>query len=72
MGVKTGNFVKKIYKMKRDEKWEIRRKHGCDGKVKHKTLLAAEYYLNSMPPNKYLTIYKCEFCNCYHIGKDQK
>lgn len=45
-------------------------KKACLGKVKHKSMLAAEFVLNRMKgPNSHrLEIYKCKFCHWYHIG----
>lgn len=49
-------------------------KKGCFGKVKHKTKLAAEYVFDEMRGRHsgILSIYKCAFCNFYHIGHDVK
>lgn len=44
------------------------RKKSCDGKVKHKSMLSAEFILNQMKPDPKLNIYKCIFCQSYHIG----
>lgn len=46
-------------------------KKGCLGKVKHKSLLAAEYVLDEMRDRAVMNIYKCRFCHHYHIGHDK-
>ena len=47
----------------------------CLGKRQHKSLLSAEHVL-SLPrgtkKNENLEIYKCEFCEFYHIGHRRK
>lgn len=42
----------------------------CLGKVQHKSFLAAEYILDRMngKNSHLLEIYKCSFCEYYHIG----
>lgn len=40
----------------------------CAGKVKHKTLLGAEYARDSNPQNKDANVYQCIECGFYHIG----
>lgn len=46
----------------------------CLGKVKHKSRLAAEYYLDHIHKRgKYnLEIYNCPFCKFFHIGHNKK
>lgn len=46
-----------------------KRKKACLGKIKHKYLTSAQYVFDRMD-EKNLSIYKCEFCGFYHIGKD--
>lgn len=49
-------------------------KRGCFGKIQHKSMLSAEYVLSRMKSKKsgILGIYKCTFCDFYHIGHDNK
>lgn len=49
-------------------------KKGCFGKQQHKTKLAAEYVFDRMNTkhSSILVIYKCKFCNYWHIGHDVK
>lgn len=55
----------------------VKEKNGCFGKEKHKSRLAAEWYLdnwNEVRSKKMskrtaiLEIYECEFCGAWHIG----
>lgn len=45
-------------------------KNKCAGKIAHTTLSSAEYILSRMKlkPNEIMEIYKCKFCDNYHIG----
>jgi len=60
-------------KQKKDKLLALAKK-ACLGKVKHKSMLAAEFVLNKMKgPNSYsLEIYSCRFCNFFHIGHNHK
>jgi hypothetical protein len=40
----------------------------CAGKVKHKTILGAEYALAENRQNKNASVYKCKECDFFHIG----
>lgn len=40
----------------------------CDGKVQHKTELAAQYYLDNINSSENAEIYKCKTCGFFHIG----
>lgn len=49
------------------------RKKSCDGKIKHESYLAAEYYLyNISSRSEEVEIYKCIFCNKFHLGHTTK
>lgn len=41
---------------------------GCDGKVAHKTILSAEYFLHEKSNNLSDEWYKCKICGFIHIG----
>ena len=45
--------------------------NACRGKMQHKTLLSAQYYLEELQKNtdKKVEIYKCRVCKFYHIGR---
>lgn len=43
-------------------------KQSCLGKIGHRSRLGAEYVLSTMKPEPDLSVYKCEFCELYHIG----
>lgn len=47
-------------------------KSSCSGKIKHGSMLAAQYILDNMitrdKKSHLLEVYKCRFCNKYHIG----
>jgi hypothetical protein len=45
--------------------------HKCAGKIKHKTLLGAQYALDNNPNAKNANIYKCD-CGFFHIGTPHK
>lgn len=45
-------------------------KKGCDGKVKHKSMLSANEYLYNSKEN--LEIYECRFCGNYHLGHPKR
>lgn len=61
---------------KRGRKIPNKAKSACLGKIKHKSMLAAEYTLDRMrlnvKDNHLLEVYKCEFCKFYHIGHNYK
>ncbi len=61
-------MVSKNYKIDTIEK------KGCFGKDKYKSKLAAEYVFDNFKgrANAILEIYKCTFCNNYHIGHNKK
>lgn len=40
----------------------------CAGKVKHKSLLGAEYAFANNSQNQNANIYKCKYCLDFHIG----
>lgn len=44
--------------------------HGCAGKVKHKSRLSAEYFINNRNSKEDAEIYKCE-CGGFHIGSSR-
>lgn len=44
----------------------------CDGKIAHDSKLSAQYYLDELTSNRNAEIYKCKFCEKYHIGKAKK
>lgn len=48
-------------------------KKACLGKIKHKSMLSAEYILNRMGGKNVhlLEIYKCVVCNFFHIGHNK-
>jgi hypothetical protein len=43
----------------------------CLGKVKHKSLLGANYVREQMRECHLMDVYKCKFCKNYHIGHAQ-
>ena len=49
-------------------------RNSCLGKIRHKSLLAAEYTLSKMrgKESHLLEIYPCKFCKSYHIGHNRK
>lgn len=47
-------------------------KRSCDGKTKYKYHSAAKYAFDSHNTKLDIHIYKCEFCNDYHIGRKPK
>lgn len=47
-------------------------KNGCDGKVKHKSLLSAQLYLENSTQRENQKIYQCRSCKNYHIGKTKQ
>lgn len=49
-----------------DEEEEI--KAGCDGKVQHKSYLAADYYTTGTT----MQVYECKFCGFWHVGHKHK
>ena len=54
--------------MNKKEKAQFR-KSSCDGKLKHRSKLAAEYYLNNISHRQEdLEVYFCIFCSNYHLG----
>jgi hypothetical protein len=63
------------YKNKRDKKRHNKElaKSACYGKLKHRSMLAAQYILDRMSGRKshLLEIYKCSFCNAFHIGHNR-
>lgn len=47
------------------------RKYSCDGKVQHRSLLAANVALDrfiKLARDKNVAIYQCDYCKNYHIG----
>jgi hypothetical protein len=46
----------------------------CYGKIKHKSMLAAQYTLDQMngKDSHLLEIYPCPFCQGFHIGHNRK
>lgn len=57
---------------------ELQRQKGCTGKHKHATRELAERALEKIRStkegrkhNKRLTLYKCRFCGCFHLGKSK-
>jgi uncharacterized Zn finger protein len=46
--------------------------HGCAGKTRHKSYLAAEYFLDNIHTDTGSEIYKCKNCNTFHIGTKPK
>ena len=59
-------------KRKKNKSLEIAKKM-CLGKIKHGSILAAEYVKDKMRGREthLLKIYKCKFCNGFHIGHDR-
>ncbi len=49
-------------------------KRMCLGKIKHKSMLSAEYVFYAMGRrnNNLLEIYKCPLCHYFHIGNNNK
>lgn len=49
-------------------------KKACFGKIAHGSMLAAEFILSRMggKDSQLLEVYKCPFCDKYHIGHDWK
>jgi len=49
-------------------------KKACFGKIGHGSMLAAQFILDKMggKDGALLGIYKCQFCDKYHIGHDWK
>lgn len=45
--------------------------HGCAGKVKHKSRLSAEYFINNRHSKEDAEIYQCEECGSFHIGSSR-
>ena len=45
---------------------------GCAGKTKHKSYLAAKYFLDNVHTESGSQIYKCPNCKKFHIGKNSK
>lgn len=46
--------------------------HGCAGKTKHKSYIAAKYFLDNVHTETGSRIYKCDNCKKFHIGSDSK
>lgn len=44
----------------------------CAGKIKHKSILGAEYALSINRHGKNAQVYKCNICFDYHIGTRAK
>lgn len=42
--------------------------HGCAGKTKHKSYIAAKYFLDNVHTDTGSEIYKCKNCKQFHIG----
>lgn len=40
----------------------------CAGKIKHKSLLAAQYFLDEYHTDELAEIYTCRCCHSFHIG----
>jgi rubrerythrin len=63
------------HKSRRDKKRhnKERAKSACYGKIQHRSMLAAQYILDRMNGRKshLLEIYKCPFCNTFHIGHNR-
>lgn len=49
-------------------------KKACFGKIQHKSMLAAQYYLDNLGhrDKANLNIYKCPYCHFYHLGHNKK
>lgn len=45
---------------------------GCAGKTKHKSYLAAKYFLDNIHTDTGSEIYKCPTCKKFHIGSIPK
>ncbi len=45
-------------------------KKGCFGKIAHKTITAAQYYLDKYTASAHFIIYRCKYCKWYHLGHD--
>jgi|GEM_PF-3124243 len=46
--------------------------HGCAGKTKHKSYLAAKYFLDNIHTDTGSEVYKCKNCGSFHIGTIRK
>jgi hypothetical protein len=57
----------------RNSKHKTFAEKSCMGKVPHKSMLAAEYIFDRMSGKNshLLEIYKCSFCEYYHIGHNK-
>jgi hypothetical protein len=47
-------------------------RNSCDGKVKHKSRLSAELYIEHSSSGSQQNIYKCKYCKTFHIGNKKR
>lgn len=52
---------------------EYLKERGCAGKVSHRTKDDATIAMKKTKmQNKFLSVYRCEFCDEWHVGKNDK
>lgn len=65
MEAENKNIPTKIFK-----KYEF--KTGCFGKKRYHSEAVANYVLDEFRDKRFLNVYKCKFCDGYHIGNVTK